>query len=208
MSKESYDLYMLGFISKAEYELGSRNYEGCTSCSYTPCGVGIQRLVELVKPTPVQPEPPYTEMLIGTVDGDMLGVMMGRVTQGKVYEIVEDLGWLYKIVDDRGIHGDYHYSWFTNVKLYDEDETQLTCRDIEFNVEDYIDLRKHTPDQIRHIAKFYPVYTLEEVLADGEDWGYLVFGGEEFYLCGGAWKGDYTFDGEEYTFDDIFYLEE
>jgi hypothetical protein len=155
---------------------------------------------------PTQSEPPYTEFLIGAIKYDRLGIMSGHVTHGKTYDIIGYDGILYKIINDKGNTETYHHSWFTPVKLYDEDETRLTCRDIDFNVEDYIDLRKHTPDQIRHIAKFYPVYELEEVLAEGVDWRYLVFDGDEFDTH--VEMGDYVYDGEEYTYDDIFYLEE
>lgn len=112
------------------------------------------------------------------------------------------------IIDDSGYIREYNRDWFQEVTLYDEDEDDLICRDIEFEEGDYIDFRKHTPDQIRHIAKFYPVYDIEGVLSNSK-WHYLF------------WKAntcDITqFDscqilsrctGKEYTYDDIFYNED
>ena len=108
----------------------------------------------------------------------------------------------------------YSNDWVCNVEneiktivedFYDEDETLLTCRNIEFQEGDYIDLRKHTPEQIRHIEKFYDVYKLEETLGEisVEGWIYLVWDADNEFVATTS-RRDLGY--KEYTYDDIFYL--
>ena len=158
----------------------------------------------------LQPSPRSKKVLVGDKGVDIVGIMSGRITDYEVYEILgkdEDDDDTVTVLGDNGEVLTCHISWFKEVYLYDEDETLLTCRDIEFQEGDYIDLRKHTPDQIRHIAEYYNVFKLEETLGelDVKSWKYLLFYPNEgdfgavTTLCG---------RGVEYTYDDIFYLED
>lgn len=150
----------------------------------------------------------YTESWIANLDGDMLDCLAGHLTHGKTYEVLEDYnGSVYSdqchvVLNDNGVTTGYHHSWFTPVKLYDEDESELVCRDIEFNKGDWFDLSKHTPEQIRHIAKFYSFYDVYGLLKDML-WTHV-------YYTGSSWVGHFEpiyNTGKEYHFNDLFYKE-
>ena len=150
----------------------------------------------------LQPSPRSKKVYIADLSNDLLGMLSDKLTHNKVYEPLSDNA-LLDIVDDIGYRTYYNKGWFKEVYLYDEDETLLTCRDIEFKEGDYIDLRKHTPEQIRHIAKYYQFYDVDGLLEDG---GYIfaVFDGVDFDDT-----DSYTrTKGKQYAYDDIFYLEE
>lgn len=154
----------------------------------------------------LQPSPRSKKVLVADLSKDLYNILDGHLTHGKMYECFTDrsMGG-FEIVNDSGARDRYGKWWFKEVYLYDEDEAELTCRDIEFKEDDYIDLRKHTPEQIRHISKFYPVYELEETLAEYHDWSLLYWDGMDcaFVACSSV---DIN-PTKEYTYDDIFYLE-
>jgi len=153
-------------------------------------------------------EPHYTESWVVNLEDDMLGCLAGHLTHGKTYEVLEDYnGSVYSehrhvVLNDSGVMTGYYHSWFTPVKLYDEDESELVCRDIEFNKGDWFDLSKHTPEQIRHIAKFYCFYNVDGLLEDPM-WTRIYYGKKQFI---GTSVTDELL-GKEYHFNDLFYLE-
>lgn len=107
----------------------------------------------------------YKEVLIGNTEGNILSLMYPIITQGKVYsplfkEEFDHCGYEehYLVIDDSGRRNQIHKSWFTPAKLYDEDEEELHFNGVEFEEGDYLDLSKHTPEQIAHIYKFYPCF--------------------------------------------------
>lgn len=153
----------------------------------------------------LQPSPRSKKVYVADLKG--YKCITQWLTEGKAYEVrgccplvVENDRLVYVECDTGEIFSFSKY-WFREVYLYDEDETLLTCRDIKFQEGDYIDLRKHTPEQIRHIAEYYEVYDVEGLL---EDSGYIfaVFDGVDF-----DGTDSYTrTKGKQYTYDDIFYL--
>lgn len=154
----------------------------------------------------LQPSPRSKKVYVADLSSDLLGMLSDKLTHNKVYEPLSDND-LLDIVDDRGYRTYYNRGWFKEVYLYDEDETLLTCRDIELKEGDYIDLRKHTPEQIRHIAEYYKFYKLEETLGelDVEGWIYLAWDSDNEFVATTS-KSD--LGDKEYIYDDIFYLGE
>ena len=155
-----------------------------------------------VKANTAQTEPHYSESWVANLSRDMLDCMSGHLTHGKVYDILENKDECFIVVSDKGYEFIAHRSWFTPVKLYDEDETELTCRDIDFEVGDWIDLSKHTPDQIKQVAKSYCFYDVCDLLEDAL-WTHV-------HYTGSMWVGnfDLTYNtGKEYHFNDLFYKE-
>lgn len=154
----------------------------------------------------LQPSPRSKKVYVADLNGNKS--ITQWLTEGKVYEeigccplVVENDRLIY-VECDTGEIFSFSKHWFKEVYLYDEDETLLTCRNIEFQEGDYIDLRKHTPEQIRHIAEYYKFYDVEELL--GDSYIFAVFDGVDF-----SGTDNYTrTKGKEYTYDDIFYLEE
>lgn len=112
----------------------------------------------------LQPSPRSKKVYIADLSNDLYDLFTGRLTHDKVYDpIWQDI--THVIVNtDEGNNLLVCKGWFKEVYLYDEDETLLTCRDIEFKEGDYIDLRKHTPEQIQHIAEYYKFYDVEGLL--------------------------------------------
>lgn len=175
--------------------------------------VPVQKFGEWVttsipQPKKENPEPKYTELWMADTSNDMLDATMGYLTNGKVYEILSSSfiqgSQQFEVVCDNGYVYYFHNGWFKPVRLYDEDESELICRDIEFVEGDYIDLRKHTPEQIRHIAKFYKFFNVDTLFNSNVNYKFIIY-------CGGdGWSGDdYSRSGsKEYTYDDIFYSEE
>lgn len=160
---------------------------------------------------PLQPkkEKPlkYTELWMADTSNDMMGVMSGYLTHGKYYEVLSTHtnhfgGLVFKVVTDDGYIVPYSACWFKPVRLYDEDESELTCRDIEFVEGDYIDKNKWTPEQLIHLSKFYKFYRL--ATACKKDLPVLVWDIDGEWLSGRAFECT----GKEYTYDDIFYSEE
>lgn len=155
----------------------------------------------------LQPSPRSKKVLVGDKGVDITGLMSGRITDYKVYEALEyleDDDDVVTVIDDNGDLLTCHISWFKEIYLYDEDETLLTCRDIEFKVGDYIDLRKHTPEQIRHIAEYYKFYDLNELLDKGS-WDIVELDEYDGFI--GSYSDSNNLS-EEYSYNDIFYLGE
>jgi hypothetical protein len=147
--------------------------------------------------------PHYTESWVANLSRDMLDCMSGFLTHGKTYDVIVDENNKYVVLNDSSILKGYHHSWFTPVKLYDEDESELVCRDIEFKDGDYIDLRKLTREQIQHIAKFYKFFNLTRLLEGLPTWVCVYYEYDSFIGTCGTF---YT-KGREYHFNDIFYHE-
>jgi len=149
----------------------------------------------------------YTESWIANLDGDMLDCLAGHLTHGKTYEVLEDYnGSVYSdrchvVLNDNGVTTGYHHSWFTPVKLYDEDENELVCRDIEFKSGDYLVRSKHTDEQIIYLSKYLTFYDLCGWLQGS--WEYLTWNGGANRFSGYGGKPY----GKEYHFNDLFYLE-
>jgi len=154
----------------------------------------------------LQPSPRSKKVYVADLKGHKS--ISQWLTEGKVYEargccplVVENDRLIY-VECDTGEIFSFSKHWFKEVYLYDEDETLLTCRDIEFKEGDYLDLRKHTPEQIRHIGVYWKFFDIEDLL-DGGYYHTIYWDGEEFvgdnYLD--------TYEAKEYTYDDIFYLE-
>lgn len=159
------------------------------------------------QPKKEKPELKYTELWIADTSKDVMGVMSGYLTHGKYYEVLSTHsstfgGLVFKVVTDAGYIAPYGHCWFKPVRLYDEDESELICRDIEFVEGDYIDLRKHTPEQIRHIAKFYPFFDINTLYSHVYE---VVMYNTNSEFEGQNCDGDCT---KEYTYNDIFYSEE
>lgn len=98
-------------------------------------------------------EPPHTTLWMSDTSGEMLGALAGSITRNKLYE---NKGWdeeCITIKTDIGVDKVLHHSWFKQVKNYDEDSSELVWSGIEFEEGDYIDLRKHTLEQIRDIEE-------------------------------------------------------
>ena len=154
----------------------------------------------------LQPSPRSKKVYVADLKGHKS--ISQWLTEGKVYEargccplVVENDRLIY-VECDTGEIFSFSKHWFKEVYLYDEDETLLTCRDIEFKEGDYLDLRKHTPEQIRHIAKYYKFFNVDTLFNSSITYEFIIY-------FGGSWSGnDNTLEyGEEYTYDDIFYLE-
>lgn len=142
---------------------------------------------------------------------DVMGVMLGWLTHGKLYNVLSSsffLGSLqFGVVCDKGCTARFSNGWFKPVRLYDEDESELICRDIEFKGGDYIDLRKHTPEQIRHIAKFFQFYDLKHLLRNLKNYPFIYWD-EDGEFVGTDDVNEWYRRQDEYTYDDIFYSEE
>lgn len=152
----------------------------------------------------LQPSPRSKKVYVADLSKDILDIWIGTLTHGAPYTPLYEGKTAIDVRTDDGKVLLVGKQWFKEVYLYDEDEALLTCRDIEFKEGDYIDLRKHTPEQIRHIAEYYRVFKLEETLGE-LDWNYLLF-----YPNDGDFAAVIVLydEGSEYTYDDIFYLEE
>lgn len=155
----------------------------------------------------LQPSPRSKKVYVADLSKDISDIWIGTLTHGAPYTPLYEGKTAIDVRTDDGKVLLVSKQWFKEVYLYDEDETLLTCRDIEFQEGDYIDLRKHTPEQIRHIAEYYNVYELEETLGelDVEGWIYLVWDTDNEFVAATS-KSD--LGDKEYTYDDIFYLEE
>jgi len=149
----------------------------------------------------VSDEPPYTESWVANLEGDMLDCLSGILTHGKIYDVTVDEYDKYVVLNDRGILKGYHHSWFTPVKLYDEDESELVCRDIEFKCGDYLVRSKHTDEQIIHLSKYLTFNDLCGWLQG--NWEYLTWNGNSNKFSGYGVKPF----GKEYHFNDLFYKE-
>lgn len=64
---------------------------------------------------------------------------------------------------------------------------------------------KHTPDQIRHIAKFYKFCDVDELL-NNKKWCYVCWSCNSMF--GGNMDHHLFPNSKEYTYDDIFYKED
>lgn len=167
--------------------------------------------VGLPQPKKEKPRLKYTELWMADTLNDMMGVMSGWLTHGKYYEVLSTHtnhfgGLVFKVVTDDGYIAPYGACWFKPVRLYDEDESELICRDIEFKEGDYIDLRKHTPEQIRHIAKFFKFYNLKDLLSNLETNSFTYWDSDGEFVGTGDISKFYRRQ-DEYTYDDIFYSE-
>lgn len=150
----------------------------------------------------LQPSPVPRKILVADCSKGLYDIVRGILTHNKPYQITTYFGDGYEVFCDDEVIRFFGKCWFKEVLLYDEDEDDLICRDIEFEEGDYIDLRKHSPEQIRHIAKFYPVFELEETLYRDE-WDYLCFDYDKEFSA-----DNYPDEFKvEYTYDDIFYKE-
>lgn len=131
----------------------------------------------------------------------------GDMSKGSIYEVTTRYSYpdSFMILGDTGQRTSYHKSWFQEVTLYDEDEDDLICRDIEFERGDYIDLRKHTPDQIRHIAKFYKFFGVDDLLNSSYVYETVYLNSDKMFEGSMSIK---HMTGKEYTYDDIFYKED
>lgn len=159
------------------------------------------------QPKKDEPELKYIELWMADTSKDMMGVMSGYLTHGKYYDVLSTYsstfgGLVFKVVTDAGHIAPYGYKWFKPVRLYDEDQSELICRDIEFVEGDYIDKNKWTPEQLIHLSKFYKFYRL--ATACKKDLPVLVWDIDGEWLSGRAFECT----GKEYTYDDIFYSEE
>lgn len=166
-------------------------------------------LVFIPQPKKERPELKYTELWMADTSNDMMGVMSGYLTHGKYYDIVAMSSnfKIFEVMCDNGIPDAFYHKWFKPVRLYDEDESELICRDIEFAEGDYIDLRKHTPEQIRHIAKYYNFLDVDDLLIHKEYYQFVIFN-EDGCFDGCSEKYIMDCGVKEYTYDDIFYSEE
>lgn len=167
-----------------------------------------ERVVVPLQPKKEKPELKYTELWMADTSNDMMGIMSGWLTHGKYYEVLSTHtnhfgGLVFKVVTDAGHITTYGACWFKPVRLYDEDESELICRDIEFKEGDYIDLRKHTPEQIRHIAKFYKFFNVDTLFNSHVTYNYVIYSGNT------GWSGHdlVGLNDKEYTYEDIFYSE-
>ena len=143
------------------------------------------------------PEPKSTLYAVADVSCDILGGC--NLTQDKKYEVtIRDPR--YWLTCDKGRYDWYHKSWFSSlVRVYDNDPEELEWTGVEFEYRDYIDLKKHSPEQIRHIYSVYPHFDKEHTVADRYN-SVLVWDEEE--LIGTCRKSTRT--GTEYTYDDLF----
>lgn len=151
----------------------------------------------------LQPSPRSKKVYVADLSGVIYGIFTGRLTHGKAYDPLCCDDTNIVVLTDEGTRLDISKIYFKEVYLYDEDETLLTCRDIEFKEGDYLDLRKHTPEQIRHVAGYYKFYDLNELLDNGS-WDIV----EWDECCGFVGSHTNTVLSTEYTYDDIFYLGE
>lgn len=152
----------------------------------------------------------YTELWMADTSNDMMGIMSGWLTHGKLYDVLSSSFFLdtlqFEVVCDKGYTVRFSDKYFKPVRLYDEDESELIRRDIEFVEGDYIDLRKHTPEQIRHIAKFYNFLDVDDLLIHKEYYQLVIFNEDScFDGCSESYIEDCGV--KEYTYDDIFYSE-
>jgi hypothetical protein len=204
-----FDVYLrkrTGFNNKSHLKMLNGDYFGTNSPLVYGCGRRITPEVLLIDTSPLlQPSPVPRKMLVADCSNDTYDMIRGVLTHNRPHQIIKDHKGTETcgvLCDDEVIHY-FSKTWFKEVLLYDEDEDELICRDIEFEEGEYIDLRKHTPDQIRHIAKFYPVYRLEETLGTSK-WEYLRYDRDEEFAAAREWHDS---RGKEYTYDDIFYKE-
>ena len=158
-------------------------------------------------PQPKKEKPlKYTELWMADTSNDTLDTTMGYLTNGEVYDVLSSSfirgSQQFEVVCDNGYVCYFHNGWFKPVRLYDEDESELICRDIEFVEGDYIDLRKHTPEQILHIAKFYPFFDINTLYSHVYE---VVMYNTTSEFEGQNCDEDCT---KEYTYGDIFYSEE
>lgn len=137
----------------------------------------------------------------------------------KSYEVIEfsynsPLGG-YWIIDETGLEVEYHSSWFSktqvSVILIDSDEEKLIFNDIKLEVGAYLDLRKHTVEQIKYLSKFYDVYnttyycevSIDCFHEDVDKYPYLVLDKEfEFSRYGSLHV--VSSKNKEYHFNDLF----
>lgn len=179
--------------------------------------VPVQKFGEWVttsipQPKKEKPELKYTELWMADTSKDIMGVISGYLTHGRYYEVLSTYsstfgGLVFKVTNDAGYIAPYRSCWFKPVRLYDEDESELICRDIKFVEGDYIDLRKHTPEQIRHIAKFFQFYNLEDLLHTLENNPFIYWDSDSEFV-GTDDINESCWIQDEYTYDDIFYSEE
>lgn len=159
------------------------------------------------QPKKEKPKLKYIELWMADTSNDMLDATMGYLTNGKVYEILSSSfiqgRQQFEVVCDNGYVYHFHNGWFKPVRLYDEDESELICRDIEFVEGDYIDKDKWTPEQLVHLSKFYKFCRL--ATACKKDLSFLVWDNVDSEWVSGR---DFECTGKEYTYDDIFYSEE
>lgn len=144
----------------------------------------------------------YTKSLRARDTMLSIGLTTGRIYTLRGERFVVGSGNQYLVMDDELKECWFHHSHFTVVKLYDEDESELVCRDIDFEVGDWIDLSKHTPDQIKQVANSYCFYDVYGLLEDAL-WTHV-------HYAGSMWVGnfDLTYNtGKEYHFHDLFYKE-
>lgn len=176
-----------------------------------PFTCGNTKITEML-PQPKKGKPlKYTELWMADTSNDVMGIMSGWLTHGKLYDVLSSSFFLdslqFGVVCDKGCTARFSNGWFKSVRLYDEDESELICRDIEFVEGDYIDLRKHTPEQIRHIAKFYPFYDLKHLLRNLKNYPFIYWD-EDGEFVGTDDVNEWYRRQDEYTYDDIFYSEE
>lgn len=148
-----------------------------------------------------QPTPKGRKVLIARVSSP------SRITKGNAYKLIESSkdGKLVVVIEDTGSTKVYHKSWFQEITLYDEGEDELTFRDTNFKEGDCLDLRKHTPEQIRHIAKFYKFYDVDDLL-NSRLYNSVVYSGISGFV-GEMRVPNEMCCGKEYTYNDIFYKE-
>lgn len=163
------------------------------------------------QPKKEKPELKYTELWMADTSNDMLDATMGYLTNGKVYDVLSSSfiqgRQQFEVVCDNGYVYYFHNGYFKPVRLYDEEESKLICRDIEFKEGDCINLRKHTPEQISHIAKFFPFYDLEDLLSTLETNSFIYWDSDGEFV-GTSDISEFYRRRDEYTYDDIFYSEE
>lgn len=178
------------------------------TCDGITLTCGNTNITEIPQTKKEKSELKYTELWMADTSKDMMGATVGYLTNGKVYEILSSSfiqgRQQFEVVCDNGYVYYFHNGWFKPVHLYDEDESELICRDIEFAEGDYIELRKHTPEQIRHIAKFYKFFNVEQLL-ESNLWSRVYWNEQDGFT--GTLRDTYVLN-KEYTYDDIFYSEE
>lgn len=153
----------------------------------------------------LQPSPRSKKVYVADLSNDLYGVWIGTLTHSAPYTPLYEGKTAIEVRTDDGKVLLMGKQWFKEVYFYDEDESRLTCRDIEFQEGDYIDLRKHTPEQIRHIAEYYEFCDLKHLLYTLEDHPFIYW---DDFVCEFTGIDDISGLSCEYTYDDIFYLEE
>jgi hypothetical protein len=149
--------------------------------------------------------------LIVTAKAVVNGYRQLNLTPLKDYIVVDNIiidGELtYLVVDDNGEEETYHHSWFVVVKpkvtLIDPDEDELIFNGIKLEVGDYLDLRKHTVEQLEYLSKFYKFYNAcIGSVYDGGSYGYLRFTRDLILLRVCTLNRLHV--GREYHFNDLF----